>query len=112
MRKGAFFAGTFACSNLSWADSVGIPLHVQQANVVEKLRGYWAWAQNDSRIAGFCPWHFNTRFGNPQYPGVCDMVLGAVEMPQVVAELRMIGETILHNANANVNAGATTTMTP
>jgi hypothetical protein len=110
-QRAVLLPGTFACSNLSWADSVGMPLRVQQANVVEKLRGYWAWAQNDSRIGGFCPWHFNTRFGNPQYPGVCDMVLGAVEMPQVVAELRMIGETILHNANADANATTTTTTT-
>ena len=72
----------------------------QQSNVVEKLKAYWDWAQNDTRIAGFCPWHFNTRFGNPQWPGVCDMELGAVEMPAVVEQLREMGEDIVKRARA------------
>ena len=72
----------------------------QQSNVVEKLKAYWDWAQNDTRIAGFCPWHFSTRFGNPQWPGVCDMELGAVEMPAVVEQLREMGEDIVKRARA------------
>ena len=42
--------GTFACSNLSY-----FPLEQQAKNVVDKLDGYWAWMQNETRIAGMLP---------------------------------------------------------
>lgn len=28
-----------------------------------KLDEYFTWAKAEPRIAGFCPWHFNTRWG-------------------------------------------------
>ena len=48
--------GTFGCSNLSY-----FPLEQQAKNNVEKLDGYFKWAKQDKRIAGFNPWHYNTR---------------------------------------------------
>ena len=33
------------------------PMELQAANNVRRLRGYMDWALNDSRIAGFHPWH-------------------------------------------------------
>lgn len=49
--------GTFACSNLSF-----FPLGLQQQTVLAKLQAYFEWGKQDNRIAGFCPWHFNTRW--------------------------------------------------
>ena len=43
--------GTFACSNLSY-----FPLDDQAKNNVEKLEGYFSWAKQEKRIAGFNPW--------------------------------------------------------
>jgi hypothetical protein len=48
--------GTFACGNLSF-----FPLEAQAQNVVAKLRGYFDWAKADKRVAGFNPWHWETR---------------------------------------------------
>jgi hypothetical protein len=106
--------GTMACSNLTY-----FPLNAQAVNQVreregrpprncnrdpgprahpgqvEKLEGYFAWAKNESRIAGFNPWHWNTRWGGRSWPtGPCDMMLGAIEMPSVVAKLQDIGHYI------------------
>ena len=58
------------------------------------MNGYFEWAKNDTRIAGMCPWHWSSRFNNPQIAGMCDALLGAIEMPDVVALLRDIGEYI------------------
>ena len=73
----------------------------QQKLQIEKLQGYFEWAKNDSRIAGMCPWHFSSRFGNPQIAGMCDALLGVIEMPDVVGLLQQIGEYIVHNAAAD-----------
>lgn len=81
--------GIFACSNTSW-----FPLAQQEAIMLKKLDGYFHWAQNDSRIAGFNGWHFRNRT-QAQQAGACDMMLGAVAMPKVVAKLREIGESIV-----------------
>ena len=85
--------GTFACSNLSY-----FPLEQQAKNVVEKLDGYWAWMQQETRIAGMLPWHFNTRRG-PEHRPPCDMDLGAATMPTVVAKLKEIGRQIIGNGS-------------
>ena len=63
-------------------------------NVVAKLQGYFDWAKADKRIAGFNPWHWETRQGAQSGPP-CDMILGAKTMPAVVAELTKIGQYIL-----------------
>ena len=51
-------------------------------------------AKAEPRIAGFTPWHFNNR-SSPQHGPPCDMELGAVAMPDVVAKLKEIGEYIV-----------------
>ena len=78
--------------------------------MVAKLNEYFTWAKAETRIAGFCPWHFNTRWGmggadNAHSTVVtnkaiqCDMALGAIEMPEVVAKLREIGEYALKQSS-------------
>jgi hypothetical protein len=64
-QRAVLVPGLFACSNLSY-----YPLYLQEAQMVAKLDAYYQWGLNDSRIAGYVPWHFNTRFGNPQWAGV------------------------------------------
>ena len=100
--------GTFACSNLSY-----FPLDDQAKNNVEKLEGYFSWAKQEKRIAGFNPWvsaaapfassfsqrsccaqHYNTRAGAQSGPP-CDMRLGASSMPTVVSKLKEIGHYII-----------------
>jgi hypothetical protein len=81
--------GTFACGNLSF-----FPLEAQAQNVVAKLQGYFDWAKADKRVAGFNPWHWETREAAQSGPP-CDMILGAKTMPAVVAELTKIGQYIL-----------------
>jgi hypothetical protein len=80
--------GTFACSNLTY-----MPLARSSHSVVEKLKAYFAWGKEDPRVAGINPWHYNYR-GKPQHPPPCDMQLGAADMPDVVAELAVIGKWI------------------
>ena len=31
----------------------------QDANLVDKLNGFWDWACDDQRVTGMMPWHFN-----------------------------------------------------
>ena len=81
--------GVMACSNLSF-----YPLAMQSTQIVAKLDGYLEWAKAEPRIAGFSPWHFLNRTG-PQSGGACDMALGAVAMPGVVAKLKEIGQFII-----------------
>eukprot|EP01052_Picozoa_sp_SAG31_P005399 SAG31_NODE_237_length_19590_cov_13.149915_5_plen_341_part_00 len=80
--------GTFACSNVSY-----MPLESSTQSVVEKLRAYFEWIKQDQLLAGISPWHFNYR-QKPQAGGSCDMELGAVNMPTVLAELKKIGSWI------------------
>ena len=80
--------GTFACSNLTY-----MPLAKSSRSVVEKLKAYFAWAKEDPRVAGINPWHFNNRDKRQHIPP-CDMQLGAADMPDVVAELEVIGKWI------------------
>ena len=88
--------GVFACSNLSY-----YPLAAQSVQMVAKLDGYFEWAKAQPRIAGFTPWHFLNRTA-PQYAPPCDMSLGAVAMPNVVAKLAEIGQFII-NGQQRVN---------
>ena len=48
----------------------------------------------------FCP-----APGNPQFPGACDMELGALEMPAAVAKLQQIGRYIVARAAAAAGGG-------
>lgn len=82
--------GVFACSNLSY-----YPLAAQSVQMVAKLDGYFEWAKAEPRIAGFTPWHFLNRT-SPQAGPPCDMSLGAVAMPKVVAKLAEIGQFIIN----------------
>lgn len=91
--------GTFACSNLTY-----MPLEESSKIVVEKLQAYFAWMRDDPRVVGMVPWHFSSR-SHAQSTGVCDMRLGAVNMPLVLAELQKIGSWIKHhNHEASIRA--------
>ena len=81
--------GTYGCSNVTY-----MPLADMAKNVVDKLDGYFSWAKEDRRIAGFNPWHWSNR-GSPQSGPPCDMILGASAMPTVVAKLTEIGKFIM-----------------
>ena len=78
--------GVFACTNFTY-----FPLALQDQNVADKMKAYFAWAQSEPRIAGFNPWHFNNR-SKPQAHGACDMELGAVALPKTMATLKDIGQ--------------------
>ena len=79
--------GTFGCSNTTDA---GLPASVSDGQVFNKLTAYWQWMKTDKRIAGINPWHFDRR-GHPQSSGVCDLELGAVDLPRSMALLKQIG---------------------
>jgi hypothetical protein len=79
----------------------GHPAYAQNETAAV-LQGLFEWAQTDSRIAGFCPWHYNDRCGVATPPvhchdakPPCDMDRGAVSMPLVKAKLEEIGRAII-----------------
>ena len=81
----------FACSNLSL-----ISLAESEQHVVDKLQGYWDWAKVEPRLVGLYPWHYTNRSG-AQASSSCDMRLGAVAMPRVLAKLEEIASWINHS---------------
>ena len=86
--------GLFGCSNLSW-----FPAAEQSRILVEKLDLFWTWAVSETRIGGFCPWHYADRHGTQVGPADrCDMTLGAEHFPQVAAKMAHIGATIVNNS--------------
>ena len=84
--------GTFGCSNTT-ANRTGLPVSVSDGQVFNKLTAYFEWMKADKRIAGINPWHFDRR-GHAQSSGVCDLELGAVDLPRSLALLKTIGEWI------------------
>lgn len=94
-----FVPGIFAsdpahCTDKSQGCATPCPLDAQAAQIVAKLDGFFAWAKNDSRVAGFNPWHFSNRSG-AQLHGCWDQRLGAASMPTVVDKLAEIGKYII-----------------
>ena len=85
--------GTFACSNFSY-----MPLENSSRSVVAKLQAYFEWAKEDHRVVGMMPWHINRLPPVAPTGPACDMVLGAVDIPGVVAELRTIADWIKTNS--------------
>jgi hypothetical protein len=79
-------------------NNVSCPLEGQAEQVVIKLDGFFDWAMQDDKIAGFNPWHFNNR-SVPQWGGAYNQQLGGVSMPTVVGKLKEIGEYISKNNN-------------
>lgn len=75
------------------ASNVSCPLDLQSEQIVIKLKEMFEWAQSDSRIYGFNPWHYSNR-STPQLAGAYDQRLGAISMPTVADELRKIGQYI------------------
>eukprot|EP00039_Didymoeca_costata_P017189 m.316582 g.316582 ORF g.316582 m.316582 type:complete len:292 (-) comp16504_c0_seq12:223-1098(-) len=78
------------------ANGVKCPLGPQADQVVIKLKEMFSWAQEETRIAGFNPWHYNNR-SSPQLPGAYNQQLGAISMPTVVEQLRIMGQAIRKN---------------
>eukprot|EP01052_Picozoa_sp_SAG31_P007976 SAG31_NODE_392_length_16294_cov_17.221241_5_plen_321_part_00 len=77
--------GMFNAGNTS-----GHSLAEQQHAMVEKLRGYVAWANQEPRIIGIFPWHLED-FACPVGAGDC---LGATHFPEAMAVVREIGRNI------------------
>lgn len=88
--------GVFACSNLSL-----ISLVESQRHVVDKLQGYWEWAKAEPRLVGLYPWHYTNR-SSAQASSRCDMRLGAVAMPRVLAKLEEMASWI--NRSTSIHA--------
>jgi hypothetical protein len=66
------------------------PMEQQAAALIEKLSGYWSWAQEDSRVVGLAPWHMNDRSSH-MGPNLGP---GAINFPTVMAKLRSINAQI------------------
>ena len=81
--------GTFAqpAPYVSLAESTKVML--------EKINGYWSWAQNDTRVVGINPWHWGT-WGSMQ-KGDDIYKLGAHDFPAVRARLQEIGAIVKKN---------------
>lgn len=77
--------GTFGNSSESVAS--------QDPLLTKKMQLYWNWVQNETRIVGLNPWHWNRRSmpSTPQYE------LGASQFPQLVALMKEIGQAIARN---------------
>jgi hypothetical protein len=80
----------------------GAPAYLQN-ETVGALGALFDWAKSETRVAGFCPWHFNNRCGTALPPTKChdakppcDMDLGAVSLPFVKAKLEEIGRYIVN----------------
>ena len=66
-------------------------VETQTRALLDKLEAFWAWAEQEPLIVGMFPWHLNDRSrGNPDK----DLGLGAVNFPQVVAELKKLNVMI------------------
>lgn len=76
--------------------------------LVKKVQEYWAWGKEDSRVAGFCGYHYDTRTVYPQCPGLnsdgpcptlyghaCCFKYGAGSYPRLNALLQKIGRSIM-----------------
>ena len=62
----------------------------------------WNWAQDDPRLVGFAPWHFDDEPG--AYP--TQLVTGFRNMPQTLNTWATIGEQIVANANEKLTVSA------
>jgi hypothetical protein len=62
--------------------------------MVEKISGFWDWLQNDTRVVGINPWHWNT-WGS--FEASSPFKMGAREFPRVRAKLQEIGAIIKRN---------------
>jgi hypothetical protein len=68
-----------------WNESV-CPREVQVQALLDKLRGFWAWAAADPLVVGMAPWHMNDRTAGMG----ANMGKGAVDFPEVLAEMRRL----------------------
>lgn len=71
-------------------------LDTNAQQIIDDLNVLFDWAKNETRVAGFNPWHFNNRSTNQAAPP-CNMKPGAVVMPSVVDKLKEIGQYIMSN---------------
>eukprot|EP00041_Stephanoeca_diplocostata_P017238 m.343817 g.343817 ORF g.343817 m.343817 type:complete len:75 (-) comp20635_c0_seq1:454-678(-) len=59
-------------------------------------RDFFAWAQEDERVTGLAPWHWDSR-GVDEVSAYKE--IGVVDMPLLKAEWRTIGRAIRGNRN-------------
>ena len=78
--------------------NVSCTMEEQAAVNVARLQAYYEWAINDTRVAGFDPWHV-LNSSSVLWPGYCTQRLGAVSMPPVMDELCRIGTAISPGPN-------------
>lgn len=97
--QGVFLVpGVFASDPVNCQkNNVSCPLKDQAEQIVIKLQDYLVWAQEDYKVVGFNPWHFNNRNVSQGYIKGYDDRLGAVSMPSVVDKLKEIGTYIINN---------------
>ena len=78
-------------SSLSCRNRTQCPVEKQTRALLDKLSAFWRWAEAEPRIVGMVPWHLNDRSqGNPDK----DLGLGAVNFPEVLAELKKLNAMI------------------
>ena len=65
--------------------------------MAEQARAFAKWASEDPRVAGFAPWHWDSRT-----PDCCSPYkeIGVVDMPKTKEAWRKIGQTVRANAAA------------
>ena len=69
-----------------------LPRNESEKILLDKIDGFWSWAQNDTKVAGINPWHWETwgsmASTSPQFQ------LGAREFPALKEKLAEIGAAI------------------
>eukprot|EP00041_Stephanoeca_diplocostata_P017239 m.343839 g.343839 ORF g.343839 m.343839 type:complete len:114 (-) comp20635_c0_seq5:454-795(-) len=74
----------------------GSTLHDCDVCMVNRTRDFFAWAQEDERVTGLAPWHWDSR-GVDEVSAYKE--IGVVDMPLLKAEWRTIGRAIRGNRN-------------
>ena len=70
---------------------------------MSKVQGYWDWMARESRLAGFCPYHYD-HYALPlaPTPGQSDINMGASDFPKTMALMHELGKIIVNNSGGPV----------
>ena len=69
-----------------------LPRNESEKILLDKIDGFWSWAQNDTKVAGINPWHWET-WGSMASTSP-EFQLGAREFPALKEKLAEIGAAI------------------
>ena len=89
-------------------------LAAQSETLVAKLQAYWRWVLTEPRVAGFNPYHYDNEPCNlgeaacmKIFEAHSDTQLGAASFPDVVQQLKIMGEYIIkHGGPSNLKLKA------